>query len=106
MHRVCSQKFPFLMSFGKCCVLLQVFDLARNKAEPLSTQKVVSKAALTRIAFNAHHPIILVGDDKYESSLSSIMHSSVRLCMLPTTRHMLWMCHNTSCAGACPDPWR
>lgn len=43
----------------------QVFDLAQNKAEPLSAQKVVGKAALTRLAFNAHHPILLVGDDKW-----------------------------------------
>ncbi|BDA47428.1 Dynein intermediate chain 1, axonemal [Coccomyxa sp. Obi] len=43
---------------------VQVFDLAHNKAEPLSAQKIVGKAALTRLAFNAHHPILLVGDDK------------------------------------------
>ncbi|EIE20032.1 WD40 repeat-like protein [Coccomyxa subellipsoidea C-169] len=43
---------------------LQVFDLAHNKAEPVSTQKIVGKAALTRMAFNSHHPIIVVGDDK------------------------------------------
>ncbi|KAK9902835.1 hypothetical protein WJX75_008028 [Coccomyxa subellipsoidea] len=43
---------------------LQVFDLAQNKAEPVSMQKIVGKAALTRLAFNLHHPILVVGDDK------------------------------------------
>ena len=43
----------------------QVFDLAQNKAEPVSMQKIVGKAALTRLAFNLHHPILVVGDDKY-----------------------------------------
>ena len=53
---------PSIVSQADC--FAQVFDLAHNKAEPLSAQKVVGKAALTRLAFNAHHPILLVGDDK------------------------------------------
>ncbi len=54
---------------ASACRTAQVFDLAHNKAEPVSTQKIVGKAALTRLAFNSHHPIIVVGDDKYDFHL-------------------------------------
>lgn len=43
----------------------QVYDLAHSKSEPLSKQKIVGKASLTRLAFNTQHPIILVGDDRW-----------------------------------------
>jgi dynein intermediate chain 1 len=42
---------------------VQVYDLAQNKVEALSKQKIVANAALTRLAFNMRHPILLVGDD-------------------------------------------
>jgi dynein intermediate chain 1 len=45
-------------------VCMQVFDLAHSKSEPLSKQKIVGKGSLTRLAFNAQHPVILVGDDR------------------------------------------
>jgi dynein intermediate chain 1 len=41
-----------------------VFDLAENKHEPLSQQKIVRGAKLTRVCFNQVDPILVVGDDK------------------------------------------
>jgi len=43
---------------------VHVFDLNENKLLPLSSQKVVKKAKLTKLVFNPKHPILLVGDDK------------------------------------------
>lgn len=43
---------------------VHVFDLSVNKHEPLCKQKVVKKARLTKLAFNATHPVLLAGDDK------------------------------------------
>ena len=43
---------------------VQVYDLARSTSQPLSKQKIVGKAGLTRVAFSTQHPIILVGDDR------------------------------------------
>ncbi len=44
--------------------MVQVYDLARSTSQPLSKQKIAGKAGLTRVAFSAQHPIILVGDDR------------------------------------------
>ncbi len=52
--------------------VMQVFDLAANKVEPLSKQKIHATAGLTRLAFNAHHPILLVGDDRSASNSHSM----------------------------------
>lgn len=41
-----------------------VYDLAKNKNEPLCTQGVVKNAKLTRLCFNPKDPIILVGDSR------------------------------------------
>lgn len=41
-----------------------VYDLNKNKNEPLCTQGVVKNAKLTRICFNPKEPIILVGDSR------------------------------------------
>jgi dynein intermediate chain 1, axonemal len=43
---------------------VHVFDLAENKDKPLCEQRVVRKARLTKLAFNPHHPVLLVGDDR------------------------------------------
>ncbi len=43
---------------------MQVFDLAANKRDPVSKQKIHAKAGLTRISFNTHHPVLLIGDDR------------------------------------------
>ncbi|CAL5224786.1 g7529 [Coccomyxa viridis] len=43
---------------------VQVFDLAANKRDPVSKQKIHAKAGLTRISFNTHHPVLLIGDDR------------------------------------------
>ncbi|TYZ59344.1 hypothetical protein PybrP1_008524 [[Pythium] brassicae (nom. inval.)] len=55
-----STVFAAVTSDGK----VHVFDLAENKNEPLCEQKVVKRAKLTHVAFNAHDPIVLVGDDR------------------------------------------
>ena len=52
--------FAAVTSDGK----VHVFDLSVNKHEPLCEQKVVKRAKLTHIEFNAHEPLILVGDDR------------------------------------------
>ena len=38
--------------------------MAANKRDPISKQKIHAKAGLTRLAFNAHHPVLLIGDDR------------------------------------------
>eukprot|EP00754_Rhynchopus_humris_P038026 Rhum_TRINITY_DN20723_c0_g1::Rhum_TRINITY_DN20723_c0_g1_i1::g.171952::m.171952/K10409/DNAI1; dynein intermediate chain 1, axonemal len=43
---------------------VHVYDLYKNKHEPMCDQLVVKKAKLTRISFNPKEPIILVGDDR------------------------------------------
>ena len=43
---------------------MQVFDLAANKRVPVSRQKIQAKAGLTRLSFNTHHPVVLIGDDR------------------------------------------
>ncbi|GBF93018.1 dynein intermediate chain [Raphidocelis subcapitata] len=43
---------------------VHVIDVAANRLTPLCSQKVVRSARLTRLAFNARHPILLVGDSK------------------------------------------
>ncbi|KAJ9439148.1 Dynein intermediate chain 2, partial [Diplonema papillatum] len=43
---------------------VHVYDLYKNKHEPMCDQLVVKKAKLTRISFNSKEPIILVGDDR------------------------------------------
>ena len=40
-----------------------VFDLARSRAAAACVQKVARKARLTRLAFNARHPVLLVGTE-------------------------------------------
>lgn len=40
-----------------------VFDLAQNRGAPACWQRVVRKSRLTRLAFNARHPVLLVGDE-------------------------------------------
>lgn len=41
-----------------------VYDLSKNKNEPLCTQGVVKNAKLTHICFNPKDPIVLVGDSR------------------------------------------
>eukprot|EP01062_Namystynia_karyoxenos_P082303 TRINITY_DN924_c0_g2_i2.p1 TRINITY_DN924_c0_g2~~TRINITY_DN924_c0_g2_i2.p1 ORF type:complete len:657 (+),score=272.15 TRINITY_DN924_c0_g2_i2:85-2055(+) len=43
---------------------VHVYDLNKNKHEPMCDQLVVKKAKLTRISFNPKEPIVLVGDDR------------------------------------------
>lgn len=42
-----------------------VYDLAKDMNRPLCRQKVVEKAKLTKMAFDATGVVVLVGDDKY-----------------------------------------
>ena len=46
---------------------VHVFDLNVDKYHPICSQIIVQrkKARLNHIAFNAHSPIIIVGDSKY-----------------------------------------
>jgi dynein intermediate chain 1 len=55
-----STVFGAVTSDGK----VHTFDLSENKHEPLCEQKVVKRARLTHIQFNAVDPIIIVGDDR------------------------------------------
>jgi len=59
---VSSTTFAAVTSDGRA----HVFDLAANKHEPLCVQKVVKRAKLTHVAFNAHEPVLLIGDDRGE----------------------------------------
>jgi dynein intermediate chain 1, axonemal len=43
---------------------VHVFDLSKNKHEPLCEQKVVKKSKLTHVSFNQQHHIVIVGDDR------------------------------------------
>ena len=46
---------------------VHVFDLHVDKYHPICTQPVVprKKAKLNHVAFNSHHPILVVGDSRY-----------------------------------------
>mmetsp|Transcript_7094 Transcript_7094/g.13930 ORF Transcript_7094/g.13930 Transcript_7094/m.13930 type:complete len:153 (-) Transcript_7094:794-1252(-) len=55
-----STVFAAVTSDGKC----HVFDLADNKTEALSAQKITKKARLTSVRFNTKDPILLIGDDR------------------------------------------
>ena len=43
---------------------MHIFDLSKNKREPLCCQKVVKKARLTNISFNTNDFILIAGDDR------------------------------------------
>ena len=45
---------------------VHIFDLNMDKYHPICAQQVVSKkkARLNHVAFNAHHPILIVGDSR------------------------------------------
>eukprot|EP00996_Jenningsia_fusiforme_P005665 NODE_667_length_1996_cov_12.812018_g617_i0.p1 GENE.NODE_667_length_1996_cov_12.812018_g617_i0~~NODE_667_length_1996_cov_12.812018_g617_i0.p1 ORF type:complete len:631 (+),score=160.13 NODE_667_length_1996_cov_12.812018_g617_i0:160-1893(+) len=55
-----STVFAAVTADGK----VHVYDLNENKHEPMCDQLVVRKAKLTRICFNPHDPVLLVGDDR------------------------------------------
>jgi dynein intermediate chain 1 len=55
-----STVFAAVTADGK----VHVFDLNKNKNEPLCAQAVVKNAKLTRICFNPKDPIVLVGDGR------------------------------------------
>ena len=46
---------------------VHVFDLNVDKYHPICVQPVVprKKARLNHVSFNAHHPILIVGDSRY-----------------------------------------
>lgn len=55
-----STVFAAITTDGK----VHVFDLSKNKREPLCAQKVVKRARLTNAAFNAKEFVLIVGDDR------------------------------------------
>eukprot|EP00033_Pygsuia_biforma_P002953 GCRY01003254.1.p1 GENE.GCRY01003254.1~~GCRY01003254.1.p1 ORF type:complete len:726 (+),score=180.58 GCRY01003254.1:137-2314(+) len=58
---------PYSAAVFACAVgdgSLYVFDLLVSKTEPMCVFRVTAKSRLTQIAFNPHHPIILVGDER------------------------------------------
>lgn len=55
-----STVFAAITSDGK----VHVFDLSKNKREPLCAQRIVKKAGLTNASFNSHDFILIVGDDR------------------------------------------
>ena len=69
---------------------MQVFDLAANKRDPVSKQKIHAKAGLTRISFNTHHPVLLIGDDRSACSPAD--------CLL-LQRRTLFACSEGKCTA-------
>ena len=59
---ICSTVFAAVTVDGK----VHVFDLHVDKYHPICSQPVVprKKAKLNHVAFNAHHPILIVGDSR------------------------------------------
>ena len=55
-----STVFAAVTADGK----VHVFDLNKNKNEPLCAQAVVKNAKLTRLCFNPKDPVLLVGDGR------------------------------------------
>ena len=55
---------------------VHVFDLNVDKYHPICTQPVVprKKARLNHVSFNAHHPILIVGDSRF--ALFTVVHCS------------------------------
>ena len=43
---------------------VRVWDLARDAHVPVCEQRVAARAALTRLAFSAAHPVMLIGDER------------------------------------------
>ena len=41
-----------------------MWDLARDAHVPVCEQRVAARAALTRLAFSAAHPVMLIGDER------------------------------------------
>ena len=41
-----------------------MWDLARDAHVPVCEQRVAARAALTRLAFSAAHPVLLIGDER------------------------------------------
>nr|CCC95100.1 putative dynein intermediate chain [Trypanosoma congolense IL3000] len=55
-----STVFAAVTSNGK----VLIFDLNKNKREPLCTQTVVKNAKLTHVVFHKQDPVVLVGDSR------------------------------------------
>ncbi|KEG14343.1 putative dynein intermediate chain [Trypanosoma grayi] len=55
-----STVFAAVTSNGK----VLVFDLNKNKREPLCSQTVVKNAKLTHVVFHSQEPVVLVGDSR------------------------------------------
>jgi dynein intermediate chain 1 len=55
-----STVFAAVTSDGK----VHVFDLAKNKHEPLCEQKIMKKSKLTHVSFNQKAFIVIAGDDR------------------------------------------
>ena len=51
--------------------LARVFDLSQNANEPLCEQRVAAKAGLTRVSFSSTLDVLLIGDDRSVSLISS-----------------------------------
>ena len=43
---------------------VHIFDLSKDKYQPICVQPIVKKGRLTHVEFNAIHPIIIVGDNR------------------------------------------
>ena len=55
-----STAFSAVTSDGK----IHLYDLFENKHDPLCVQKVVKRARLSKVLFNARDYILIVGDDR------------------------------------------
>ena len=56
---------------------VHVFDLNVDKYHPICVQPVVprKKARLNHVSFNAHHPILIVGDSRYMNNILKILQN-------------------------------
>ena len=55
-----SSVFAAITSDGK----VLIYDLKINRNQPICEQKISKKPRLTKICFNPHSPVILVGDER------------------------------------------
>lgn len=55
-----STVFAAISSDGK----VLVYDLSLNRNQPICEQKISKKPRLTKVTFNPHSPVILVGDER------------------------------------------
>jgi WD40 repeat protein len=61
-----------------------IFDIHANKLEPICEQRVTHETAMkcTKMAFNPVHPILLVGDDRFDEHLQTTIRMNSSFCLI------------------------